>query len=86
MPIPLEKAQRRLNKVSDDFINKEEKVNFAKVVFPDMMSSEEEKEDRNRKGYLSEKFPHFEIRNCKCWSMSLMPHIFKIVLDVQRNK
>ena len=51
MPIPLEKAQRRLSKVSDDFINKEEKVNFAKVVFPDMMSSKEEKEDRNRKGY-----------------------------------
>ena len=34
-------------------INKEEKVNFAKALIPDMMSSEEEKEDENGEPYFA---------------------------------
>ena len=60
--VPLQKAQRRrrsLGKVSDDVISKEKKVNFAKAMIPDMMSSEEEKEDENGERYFERKIPSF---------------------------
>ena len=43
----------------DDVIIKEEKVNFAKALIPDMMSSEEEKEDENGEQYFEQKIPSF---------------------------
>ena len=46
-------------KVSDDVINKEGKVNFAKVLIPDMLWSEEEKEDKNGERYFERKIPSF---------------------------
>ena len=60
--VSLQKAQRRrraLQEVSDDVISKEKKVNFAKALIPDMMSSEEEKEDENGERYFQRKIPSF---------------------------
>ena len=60
--VPLQKAQRRrraLEKASDDIISKEEKVNFAKALIPDMMSSGEEKEDQNGERCFERKIPSF---------------------------
>ena len=54
--VSLQKAQRRrraLQEVSDDVISKEKKVNFAKALIPDMMSSEEETEDENGEPYFA---------------------------------
>ena len=48
-----------MEKVSDDVISKEEKVNFAKALIPEMMSSEEEKEDENGERYFERKIPSF---------------------------
>ena len=48
-----------MKKVSDDVIRNEEKVNFAKALIPDMMSSEEEKEDENGERYFERKIPSF---------------------------
>ena len=48
-----------MEKVSDDIISKEEKVNFAKALIPDMMSSEEEKEDQNGERCFERKIPSF---------------------------
>ena len=48
-----------MEKVSDDVISEEEKVNFAKALIPDMKSSEEEKEDENGERYFERKIPSF---------------------------
>ena len=48
-----------MEKVSDDVISKKEKVNFAKALILDMMSSEEEKEDENDERCFERKIPSF---------------------------
>ena len=45
--------------IGESIITKEEKVNFAKEWIPDMMSSEEEKEDENVERYFERKIPSF---------------------------
>ena len=45
--------------MSDDVISKKEKVNFAKALILDMMSSEEEKEDKNDERCFERKIPSF---------------------------
>ena len=60
--LPLQKAQRRrrsLKKGSDDVVGKGVKVNFAKALILDIMSSEEEKEDENVERYFERKVPSF---------------------------
>ena len=52
-----------MQEVSDDVISKEKKVNFAKALIPDMMSSEEEKEDENGERYFEQKTPSFWDKN-----------------------
>ena len=51
-----------MEKVSEDVISKEEKVNFAKPLIPDMMWSEEDKEDENGEQYFERKIPSFRDR------------------------
>ena len=48
-----------MEKVSDDVISKKEKVNFPKALILDMMSSEEEKEDKNDERCFERKIPSF---------------------------
>ena len=51
-----------MEKVSEDIISKEEKVNYAKALIPDMMSSEEEKENENGERYFQRKILSFRDR------------------------
>ena len=80
--VQLQKSQQRrraLEKVSEDITSKEEKANYAKALIPDMMSSEEEKENENRERYFQRKIHSFRDRKFQIWLTLLVKHKLKII-------
>ena len=74
-----------MEKVSEDIISKEEKVNYAKTLISDMTSSEEEKENENGERYFQTKILSFRDRKFQIWLTLLIKCKLKIIRNVQKN-